>query len=325
MIFFTGCVSKQSLDSHNSIPLWLSNETINEVFPNEDYLAFVSYGKTLENARANADTELSSYFNQKIESSVLGEELFVEKNDVYHSQKNLTKTVKISTESDLIALRHTDPYYNKVEENYYICSYINRSEAWNLLEPKLNSSIKSFEQYKDRSKMELDIFKKLKLQNKALVYGQDFYKSYYLAIGIYPEKAESYSNIDLEIRELESTNFLLKNKNPFSIICNGDNSNRIITKIEELLSGDGLIVSQTNAIYCLRVNCNYDVQEIGETFVVYPQINILIETRDGVSQASFSKQLSKVSSYTKDAAERLALNKIEIELENNFIQNCFYD
>ena len=62
-----------------------------------------------------------------------------------------------------------------------------------------------------------------------------------------------------------------------------------------------------------------------DIYNVYPQIKIVIEKSDGTAIALYSKKFGKFSSYTKEAAERLALNKLETELEKNLINNLLYD
>lgn len=318
-----GCTSTSNATSN--APDWISYETINNIFPENDFLARIGSGTTPYSAKLNADSELSSYFNQNIKSTTLAEDNYYSKNNSTTSNKTLTRTVTISTDSELIGIKHTDSFFNKQESLYYICTYINRKEAWNLIEPKLKSQVINFENAKRSSERENEELRKIIFQNKALQDADDFYNIYYITLGISSKNAEEYSFIDTEIQKLINENYKLRNKIKIQIISNGDNTNRIKTKIAELLSREGFTVSQTLSEYLATINVNTTTEKSGNVYLAYPQIQIAIEKTDGTTIAHFSKQIEKVSSYTKEAVERLSLNKLETELENNFVNNLLYN
>lgn len=306
-------------------PDWISYETINQVFPERDFIARIGSGATPYAAQLNADTEISSFFNQNIKSLTETEDNYINNNNSTISQKKLNRTVTISTDTEIIGLKHTDLFFNQKENSYYICSYINKKEAWNLIEPKLISYVKNLEIAKNSIKNEPETFLKILILNKTLKDSNDFYHLYYMALIMCPEKTKGYSNIDSEILKLTNDNYQLKKQIKIRIISNGDNSNRIKTKIEELFAKEGITVSQTNSSYLSTINVNTSSEKTNDVYSVYPQIQISITKQDGTVLTHFSKQFGKISSYTIEAAERLALNKMETELENNFINNLLYN
>ena len=320
MIF--SCASTAQRTS--AIPDWISYETINQEFPEKDFIARIGSGENPNLAQLKADAELSSYFNQNITSITQAQEKYLNENNSTTSQKALNRTITITTNSELIGLKHTDCFFNKKESLYYTCSYLNRNEAWFLIEPKLKSYSTNFENSIQGVDNESEIFNKIILQNKALQESEDFYKLYYLAYCITPEKAKKYSHYTTEIQKLSYENFELKSKIKIYTISNGDSSNRIKIKTEELLSNEGFIISQSKASYIATINLNTEVEKSKDIYLAYPQIKISIEKSDGTALATYSKQLGKISAYTKETTERLALNKLETELENNLINNLLY-
>lgn len=313
------CASKPQ--GKNNAPAWFSYESINQVFPEKEYLARIGSGENPQTAQLNADAELSAYFNQKIKTITQAEEKFSNTNNSTSSQKNLTRSVIISSNSELIGLKHTDCFFNKKENRYYICSYINRKETWELIEPKIKSYAIKFENAKQNIENETEPFNKIIIQNKILKEKEIFYNLYYIALGLLPEKAEKYFYLDSELQKLTYDNLSLKKTIKIHFISEGDITNRITTKAEELLSNEGFTISQSKSNYIAKLAVNTTATKSGDIYIIYPQIQITMEKANTTTLANFSKQLGKVSSYTKEAAERLALNKLETELETNFINN----
>ena len=99
--------------------------------------------------------------------------------------------------------------------------------------------------------------------------------------------------------------------------------NILKTKIENLLSINGFTISDSNEFYKCEILADIRGQEYGKVFIIYPQLSIIIKNNEGLGISSFARQLEKVSSYTQETTERIALNKIENELESCFIKECF--
>lgn len=327
IIFFSlliiNCASNS--DRIKNAPDWISYESINQVFPEKDFIARIGSGASPLSAQLKADSELSSFFNQNIKSFTEADDSYVNINNSTTSQKNLNRTVTISTDTEIIGLKHTDTFFNKTENCYYICAYINKKEFWDLIEPKLKSYAEKFELAKLNIKTESDNLRKILIQNNTLKDTNDFYHLYYLALSIIPKNANVYSNIDYEIQKLINDNYQLRNQIKIKLTTSGDSSNRIKTKIEELLAKEGITISQSNNTHLATININTSTEITNEFFFVYPQIQILVSKKDRTTLSHFSKQFGKISSYSKETAERLALNKIETELDNNFINNLLYN
>ena len=323
LILFSCTTTK--LKNKESIPLWSSQETIEDVYPYKDYLTAIGTGITPQAAKMNADSELSAFFNQTVKSETSAQEKLINQNNSTAISKSIERNIEISTSAELIALKHTDSYFDNKRGSYYVCSYIERNEAWKLLEPKLISSVNSFESAYSNIKHSNDALTKIILQNNALNSSNTFYTYYYLATGITPEKAIHFSKYDNQIQNLINENSLQKQKTKILVQIENDTTNRIKILIEEILKKNGFTITQQNEDYKIHGLAAYSIQESGDFYITYPQIEIIITKSGNKNLASFARQLGKVSSYTKDAAERMAINKIETELKKSFISECFND
>ena len=323
-LFLFSCVTTY-VKNDKSIPLWSSLETIEDVFPNKDYLTAIGSGVTAQAAKLNADSELAAFFNQTVKSQTSAQEKLFNQNNSTEISKSIERNIEISTSAELIGLKHTDPYFDKKRSLYYVCSYIERNEAWKLLEPKLISSVNAFESAYVNITSSKDILSKIILQNTALNSSQSFFAYYYLAYGIVPEKAKSFAKYDEQIQTLESAITLEKQKTKLSVLTENDDTNRIKILIEELIMKNGFSIARQNENYEIKAVVSYSIQESGDFYIAYPQIEIIISKTGNENLAGFARQLGKVSSYTKEATERMAINKIETELKNTFITECFND
>lgn len=321
-----GCASSKIREPQNKeIPLWASNETINQIFPEEDFIARIGFGKTEIFARLNADSELSTYFSAKIENTVFASENYVNQNDETSVQKQLSKNISLEGNSEVFALRHTDSYFDKKRGAFIVCAYINRKEAWSLIEPKLNSVSKAVNSlYSESQKSNENFFKIIQLHS-VLQKSEEFYKLYFLAEGIVPQKAKQFYTTQGIIQNSQNESVKLKQNSVIFANVQGDDSGRIKTKVSEVLSKNGFSVSDfrrdSDSSYSLNANVNIEISENCGFFVCYPQISISVKTAEGKTVFSFSKQIEKVASYTKESCERMALSKLEKEIEENFIKN----
>ncbi len=319
-----GCESSKIREpKNNEVPLWTSYETINQVFPEEDFIARIGFDETADFARLNADSELSTYFSAKIENAVFASENYVKQNDETSVQRQISKNISLEGNSELFALRHTDSYFDKKRGTFIVCAYINRKEAWNLIEPKLNSISKAINSlYSESQKQDENFFKIIQV-NSALKKSEEFYKLYFLAEGIVPQKAKQFYTTQEIIRNAENESVRLKQKSVIFVNVQGYDSERIKTKVSEVLSKNGFSVSdfrRDSDLACsVNVNMNIEISENGGFFVCYPKISLSVKTAEGKTISSFAKSFEKIASYTKESCSRMVFSKIENELEENFI------
>ena len=126
-----------AVKNQSKIPLWTSYDTISHVFPNSDYIARIGHGDNAESAKLNADSELASYFNHSVKTDIVARQNYSNQKGKSDIQKYLTKNISVQNDVEVIGLKHTDFYFDSAHNDFIVCSFINRNDAWKLLEPKL--------------------------------------------------------------------------------------------------------------------------------------------------------------------------------------------
>lgn len=318
---FSGCTSTKT-ETAQPAPLWAEYETLARAFPPEEYIARLGSADTADSARVKADAELSAYFSQTVSMSTAADERVSSDGTKDRQSRTLALDIKVSSRQELLALRHTEPYFDRARKSYVVCAYINREEAWILVEPKLKSLAAKFENAYQNSRSETELLQKILLLQSIQRQSPEFYDLYGFARGIAPQKAESFSSTDELIQTAAVENRRLKQNAGILVRVSGDETGRVRTKVGELLRKSGFLLAEKNALYTTNVSVSAEGAENGAAFISYPQVSVEIERAGGTVLASYAKQMEKVSAYTKEAAVRMALHTIETELERSFLRDC---
>lgn len=317
-ILLFSCASTKK-ETNKSIPLWADAQTIYQFFPQEKYIACVGYGNTEENARLNSDAELASYFNHSVSVQTCAIETLKNNYKTTDITRSIEREIQISSQTDFVALHHTEPYFINSTNKYIVCAYIEKKEAWEILEPKLISEASAIESAYKKSQIEKELFQRIILLNEVQNHSKYFYDIYYQVVAILPEEAIHFSKYDGIIQTVQIELKKLKPEASISIKIQDDKTNRIKTKLYEVFSKEGFSIVTGAALYSIDVLIECEISEKGEAFVSYPNISILIKKNNGKTISSWAKQIPKVAAYTKEACERMVLNKIEKELDSVFI------
>ncbi|MDR1221166.1 MAG: LPP20 family lipoprotein [Treponema sp.] len=123
-------------------PEWAEN--LEAAFPGDRYIAARGASAKRETAPQSALTALSSYVQTQISSRTDMAESYAEQNGAVSSSMRLEQQTLIQTETELFAVRYTDPWWNPAIQMWEMIAYIDRSEAWSLFEPRLSSRAAPF-------------------------------------------------------------------------------------------------------------------------------------------------------------------------------------
>ena len=142
-----------------------------------------------------------------------------------------------------------------------------------------------------------------------------------MALFIFPNRCEKYTNLMEELSELNQMSQILKHEVRIKINIKGDSDGRIYTKINSLISDSDFSVCKTNENHIMSVDVDIAEQITGNIHSIYPQISVVISDRKEVV-SSFSKTLEKVSAFNSSTVKKMAFSKIENVLEEEFIETC---
>lgn len=310
------CISCASTARHEK-PLWADSFTISQVFPSERYISSLGYAATKEMAISASDGNLASYFSREISSFIRATQNL---SNTDETKESLSREIIIKSNIELFGIKHTEPYFDSDNKSYIVCAYISREEAWSILEPKLNiqySSIsKSINQVRNQNGLKAIIN-----INKLMSAASNFEELYYMALFIFPNRCEKYTNMMEELAELKQMSQILKHEVRIKINIKGDSDERIYTKISSLVTDAGFTICKSGENHIMSVDVDIAEQITGKVQSIYPQISVVISDRKGIV-SSFSKSLEKVSAFNSATVKKMALSKIENVLEEEFAETC---
>ena len=300
-----------------SVPKWFIN--LEDEFPSNDYIRAKGEGSSVMDAKKDAIAELSSFFAQKVTAKTYGKDFKSQKDSAYSSISSINQDITVSSNSELFAVCYTDIYYNKKENKYFVCAYINKTEAFNIISQKISSYERLFDQKLEFLQKENDNFIKIIILNDALSNEKGINTLYDFLVFLDYQKSKEFDEFIALLNETKYFLFNLKRNNPVSITSIGDYSEQIKSIIFKILMENGFVISE-KANYKISSSTFFDITEQNKIYSCVPTISIVIERKgEMISSHVFSSE--KFSSYNKQTLLRKLLLNIEVLLHEKFIQS----
>lgn len=312
--------AKSKNKNAESFPLWITEEGKNSLFPKNEYLSASATGSSDTEAKSKAAAEISENIKTIIKTNLSAGYFATEKNGNINSNKKIQQNIMSSSENTIYQLEYTTPYYYS-DYGIYICvAYINRKKAFDAVQPKLDKVQQIFPTtYKNAISLN-DNFEKIIAIQKAQKILKDFYESYDFAIAIVPERAKSYSELDILATESFSKLDELKSEIKVYINVIGDINNQISDKISDCLSRENLSITNSNdSNYEAKATVNIKITKNPSTYQAIPSITIEIFSNNKTVY-SYSKQLDKVSGFDEDTVYRRSYMNLCNAIENDFLK-----
>lgn len=296
------------------MPNWVLD--VDSEFPKETYLARLGSGVTIENAQANALSQLASYFNSQIVVDTKTTNTMTNINDEVQKEQTLNQEVNVVSEINLVGVEYSKSFYDKKQKKYYIVAYMNRDEAWKNLEDKLNASYEKFENYQDLADGSKDLILKYKYSKKANIAGEEFLNEIYNAFLINPAKRKEYkSKINGINIKIEENAFIII---PISFNVSGDFENIISASVSNEFKKAGFTVNtdsdkQGSYVVNLQINSNEKIED--DIHFIYPEVSLALTDVNGLkTYYSFENKWGKTAGFSLPQAQKKAFQKISEEL-----------
>lgn len=309
LVSFSCASNKQSTK-----PLWADDATINQVYPNELYIARIGTSQDEDKSLLFADAELSSYFSRQVSSEIKAVKVLTNKNGVTSDESTITQNVSSKSYVQLFNVAHTTPWYDKSVKKYVCCAYINRAEAWRMYESNVIQAKQTFYSIFNKANDEKDLLKKsvllVKCKNAANEYvvtldtGRVLYSS---GVAKYEGDRDVLSSIDQQIISAK-LNSIMK------VSVKNDSYNKISYVVTSILRNQGYEVSDTNYLYLVTVvvKPNKVTHKDTHSITAEPGITLTINNRQETVFA-YAKTTEHVTGYSD--AEKFVNNKIYSALE----------
>ena len=296
-------------------PKWITD--VEKVFPSEDFIRAGGEGVSEGAARKAALAELSSYFGQTVKTEISAVQNTHQSNDVYKEKSDFVQNLKTSSDVDLFCVHYTQAWFNKKTGKYYVCAYIERDEMWQILEQKIDVISAEFNSVIQNSKSEKEPFKKLLILEEAKSIYEEYKLLYQMSLAVYPKKCGKYESIlESSLKSLQEL-LVLKSQIVVSVQVYGDKQNKVRTKICEVLTQKGIMIStenRTRANFALVASVIWNDSQLNSVYSSKPQLELTINGPQGVV-FSYSGICEKVASYNLQTTENLAFLQLEKLLE----------
>ena len=300
-------------------PTWKLN--LEKQFPSEKYVRAIGEGTTEPAAKKSALSELSAYFSQTIiaESESYQKIRQAEAGNVTSS--DLRENVIVHSDTELFCVRYTDAWTEPKSKKIYVCAFIDRKEAWDLITQKMKGLEDKCNQLSKLADKEMEPLKKLLLLTKVRSLYSEYSGLDEKAVALFPKRGQHFEAFIRKMDGYMNDLLLLKSSTAIQVKVSGDKGNSIYSKITELLMQKGFLISPDGR-YQLTATVNWNEAKLNEVYSAYPNIKIFI-TGNGQTFASFNGECEKVAAYNQESMQRSAIFHLEELLEESFVKECF--
>lgn len=292
-------------------PKWITD--VEKVFPSEDFIRADGEGMSEGAAKNAALAEVTTYFGQTIKTEISAVQNTRQLNDVYKEKSDFVQNLNSSSKVDLFCVHYTQAWYNKKTGKYYVCAYIERDEMWQILEQKMDVISAEFNSVVQNSKSEKEPFKKLLILEEAKSIYEEYEQLYQMSLAVYPKRCRQYEAfLESSLKSFQEL-LVLKNQIVVSVQVYGDRQNKVRTKICEVLTQKGIMISTenlTSANFALVASVIWNDSQLNSVYSSKPHLELTINGPQGVV-FSYSGICEKVASYNLQTTENLAFLRLE--------------
>ena len=300
-------------------PTWKLN--LEKHFPSEKYVRAVGEGATESAAKKTALAELSGYFSQTIKAETESYQRTRQNGDNFGTSSDLREKVIVRSDSELFCVRYTDCWTDPKSKKVFVCAYINRSEAWDVISQKMKGLEDKCNKVAKLTDDEKEPFKKLILLNKVKSLYTEYSELYEMAVALFPKRSENFSAFIRKMNSHMNDLLILKDSASIKVKISGDRGNTIYTRISNLLTQNGIQVSPTGR-YLLSAVVSWNESKLNEVYSAYPNIKIVI-VGEGKTFASFIGECEKVAAYNQESLQKTVIARLGELLDERFIKECF--
>lgn len=324
-----GCVSTnqtQEKVSKNTIPEWISDQGRLDIFPASSFISQIGYGSTAQESKEKAVAAISEYIKTSVTASTASSYFYKESDNYFTEDRELKDDIQVHTNNDLYKIEYTNPYYYEDLGQYVCVAFINKEQAFNFVQPKLEIARIQFPKNYYNALERTSLLDKIRGIKNAQLVLKDFYEVYDFARAIMSEKAKVYEEIDflanesiIKLKELGGTIIRIEGIGDIKLL----EQSGVMAELSNLFSKMGYVISDMLGIGCLvQVEIKAIITETKETFETYPEIYIKI-FEDGEIKISYAKKLSKIAGFDKETVIRRTNTALINEVKTSFVDECF--
>ena len=313
--------------AEKSQPEWVKN--YREKFPDEKYVAQIGYSKSKDSVKIEALNSLVQYLEVNVDSTISSTHKSLQEN--INGEKKIssvhenTKDIQVSVDLTVQAIEYTEPYYKKKEKTWGCVAYFERTKAFNIYKPQVESIKLKIESLFDLLKSKDDLFQQIRIFNEIKNNEEEFFNKYNFAFLLSPNEArETYGYMLERVEELISLIIKKIVESPIFIKVNNEKSKIIHASVSSVFTDMGWVVATNKNEAVYDVYCDVSYEEYSEQqntnilYSIYPHVNIKIKKGGDILYSYEKNDIGKVSGYNHEKT----IAKTEVKIAG-IIRNYF--
>lgn len=301
-------------------PKWFTD--LEKVFPSEKFIRAIGEGSSITLAKKSALSELSSFFEQTIQTKIYATKKITQNNFDIEEFSNIQQDFLSSTNIEIYQVEYSDIYFNKKNQRYYVCAYINKENLWNFILKKIDSKILNCNIILEEIKNQSEPLRKVFYYKKIKDCYYEFYKVYQIALCTYPNKCDNFTEFSKTLNEEIIKLKKLIGEISVKINTTGDKRKIIESKIFQLLAKTGFLISSQKGMYQLNTEIFLEENEFNGIYSTQPKIKFSIYKNSQIIK-SFVIICENFSTYNYQTLERKQISLIEEYLDKFFLTEFF--
>jgi hypothetical protein len=277
-------------------------------------------GKGHEEAREAALSEVALYFGTTIE---VQKQLITRYNEVVSGNQKTTEkesamesASKISSQADFMGAHFTSPWYNEQNRTWYILAYINKQEAAELYQKRINTNRMIMESLVENEGEPLLHYQALK---KAASIAQ-MLEADIKALGNISTIGSEYEETLRYAQKIIADSREFRSHLSFSAAIEEDKQGKIQRKLLDVLEKNEYVTVRGQGDYTISGAISWDEEILPVGVFVYSGISLQLSNSAGKLLFSYTRSYPRLGSRNQNMAYNIAFREIEKDLEANFIR-----
>jgi hypothetical protein len=311
-LLFLALSSCASVPEAENPPEWKLNPQ--QVYPDSRYIAQSGQGPTKTAAENAALAAISRYFTSEVEAVSGYRQTESTANGTQKSTEYFEDSAFVRSQTELIAVRYTESWYNQAEKRYECMAYIDRAEAWSIYEPVLRQGVEAFISLYQAAETDQEPFRQISLYSaahrEALKSLPEVSPKLSFARTLDPQAAKQFDDVFTNAASVPQKIRSAKSRSTIFIQCSSDVDGTVYSTVSKALSAEGFPVTTNKdaaAVIC-EVSISENRQTLPAGTFYTPSVNIIM---NGKTQSLYS--------FSTSVDERIGANNPDVARQRAYM------
>jgi len=320
-IFFSLLSSTIFAAGQKDIPEWVTEPR--SIYPDIKYISQIASSNTKEEAKTDALAAISQYFKTSVKSNLTTTLESYNNDGKVSEQINLFNETQITSTVDLFGVEFTNPFYLKKDKRWYCLAFINREKAWIQYEPTIEQNKNIFYSFYTKATESTNYLLSVQNYKQAQDAAIDFLSSLEFARILSANNEQKYQKDRYTVSTIPALKKTALQKSLTFINVENDYDNLIFSAITNVCNSIGLPIQKNKDTYeyVLTANIYLNQKQSDDVIVCYPNIEVSIIGKDGITVYSYSHTLKKTAAYNLNIVRKRCFTDLAEQIESDMTSN----